>query len=75
MKTIRINKSDIQGPFVCPPELAGTPQATSFACTEDYILGSRGGEITAYHWPKRGEFSPANQAPKLGRRAGNVALT
>lgn len=75
MKTISVNKSDIQGPFIKPPENAHMRDGYSYACTEDYILVSKGGAVVAYQWPAReGEFAPWNGTPKLGRRAGVVTI-
>ena len=80
MKTIKISASDIQGPFITPPENAGQIVEVSYACTEDYILqltedrSDRSSEIIAYGWPASGEFTPQCRVPRLGRKMGAVKL-
>jgi len=73
-KTLTVNRSDIQGPFVTPPETAHMRGAAAYACTEDYILVSEAGEVMAHAWPARGEFEPQNGTPKLGRKVGTVTI-
>lgn len=79
--TILIKKANLQGPFITPPECQGQMVTRSFACTEDYIIAhtcdqsDRTDKVEAYHWPAKGEFSPQNQSPKLGRLAGTVWFT
>lgn len=74
MKNISIAKTDLQIPFITPPENGGQIVEVSYSCTEDYVLerkfdrSDRSETIRAYKF--RGEVSPQNQAPKLGKFVG-----
>lgn len=84
MTKITVNKSDIQGGFLTPPENAGQIVEVSYACTEDYILertwdrSDGSAQIVAYHYPASGAedggIEPWQAVPTLGRRAGVVNI-
>lgn len=69
-----IQRADIHGPFITPPEHQHKRSGPSFACTEDYIIKSAGGAYTAFRWPSKGSFEPWNRELKLGRRVGRVVI-
>ncbi len=69
-----IQRADIQGPFITPPEHQHKRGGPSYAVTEDYVLVSEGGSITAFRWPSKGSFEPWNREPKLGRRVGRAVI-
>lgn len=74
MSDIVIQRADIQGPFITPPEHKHKRSGPSFACTEDYIIKSAGGAFTAFRWPSKGSFEPWNREPKLGRQVGPAGI-
>lgn len=78
---IKINKSELQGDFITPPEFQGQICETSYSCTENYIIeywydkSDDETETIAFHWPKKEmHFTPWNGKPLLGRRAGKAEI-
>lgn len=76
MNTIKISKSEVQGPFVTPPECGGQTVEHSYACTDEYIIErvlDRSDKTEVYvAYKYRGECQPQNGVPSLGRRVGVV---
>jgi hypothetical protein len=78
---ITVNQSDIQGPFVTPPECAGQMVQVAYACTEDHILKrirnpQTGAEVVKLftHPASDVTFQPHNHVPKTGRFVGHAQI-